>query len=264
MYIHTHTHTLVYACMSARSPSPSGSEARERMGPAVALNLVWRLIYDCEVGEGHSFYILPLLNPDGYEYSRTSGDEMWVKNRANITGSSCWGVNLDQNFDFEWGTAGSATEPCSEVFNGGSPMSELESQALDRALGRCLAINMVMSLSSSRGVGGEAILYPWSFTADEAPNNLTRILNYAETFRNASFHVHGTNHSLAAASAAPAPHSGTFTDWAMSVHKAAMAFVVRLRGDGSYSNNPDDILATAEEFWAGIYALCTQVAADFP
>lgn len=228
------------------------------------MNLIWRLIYDCEVGEGHSFYIIPLLNPDGYEYSRTSGNEMWLKNRLNTSGSDCWGVNLDRNFDFQWGVSGSAVEPCSEVYNGGSPMSELESQALDRALGQCLEINMVMSLSSSKSVGGEAILFPWSYTADEEPHNLTSIRNYAEVFRNASFHAHGTNYSVAAASSAPAPHSGTLTDWAMAVHEAAMAFVVRLRGDGSYSHDPDDILATSEEFWAGLYAMCTEIAADSP
>jgi len=240
----------------------AGSSAREWLGVAVSMNVIWRLIYDCFVGPGHSFYIIPLLNPDGYEYSRTSGNSMWMKNRASTTDSNCPGVSLDRNFDHQWGNAGSSNEPCSDVYAGGSAMSELESQALDRGLSQCLQSNMMMSLSSSKSPGGESILLPYSWTADAVPENYTDIQNYAEIFRNASYQVYGTNYTAIPAHTAPSPHSGTFTDWAMEVHEVPMSFVVRLRGDGTYSHDPTIIYDTAKEFWEGFHELSQIIAED--
>lgn len=43
-------------------------------------------------------YILPVMNPDGYEYSHTK-DRMWRKNRA-WHGGQCVGVDLNRNFRY--------------------------------------------------------------------------------------------------------------------------------------------------------------------
>lgn len=45
------------------------------------------------------FFIVPVLNPDGYIYSRTQR-RFWRKNRSEQNGTI--GVNLLHNFDFEW------------------------------------------------------------------------------------------------------------------------------------------------------------------
>ncbi|KAE8744356.1 hypothetical protein FOCC_FOCC009009, partial [Frankliniella occidentalis] len=44
--------------------------------------------------------VVPVLNPDGYEYSRTK-DRLWRKNR-NTTNKKCPGVDLNRNFDYHW------------------------------------------------------------------------------------------------------------------------------------------------------------------
>lgn len=44
-----------------------------------------------------SRYILPVLNPDGYEYTHTH-DRMWRKNRAQY--GECIGVDLNRNFRY--------------------------------------------------------------------------------------------------------------------------------------------------------------------
>ena len=68
-----------------------------------------------------NFYIVPVLNPDGYKYTWSSPDprkRMWRKNR-NLQGgrrsNDCFGIDLNRNFDFHWGETGSSTNPCSEV-----------------------------------------------------------------------------------------------------------------------------------------------------
>lgn len=43
-------------------------------------------------------HIVPVLNPDGYEYTHTQ-DRMWRKNRASY-GGECVGVDLNRNFRY--------------------------------------------------------------------------------------------------------------------------------------------------------------------
>lgn len=59
-------------------------------------------------------------------------DRMWRKNRKRNTGSTCYGVDLNRNFGYQWNTGGSDSNPCSDIFHGGSAMSENEAQALQR------------------------------------------------------------------------------------------------------------------------------------
>jgi murein tripeptide amidase MpaA len=64
---------------------------------------------------GHyEVHIMPMVNPDGYEYSHTT-DRMWRKNR-NPNGGACVGVDLNRNYDYGWLTAGSSRNPCSDVY----------------------------------------------------------------------------------------------------------------------------------------------------
>ena len=58
--------------------------------------------------------IIPLANPDGYEYTRTH-DRMWRKNTVNIPGTSCIGVDINRNFPEGYGV-GASKNPCSEVY----------------------------------------------------------------------------------------------------------------------------------------------------
>ena len=53
------------------------------------------LVDSCEI------WIVPVMNPDGYEYSRTT-DQMWQKNRRD-NGDGTFGVNLASNWDYMWG-----------------------------------------------------------------------------------------------------------------------------------------------------------------
>lgn len=64
------------------------------------------------------FYMVPVVNPDGYIYSMSSGSprvRLWRKNRNPDGRRSCFGVDLNRNFDFHWGETGSSTNACSEV-----------------------------------------------------------------------------------------------------------------------------------------------------
>ena len=45
--------------------------------------------------------VIPVANPDGYEYSFTT-DRLWSKNRSPTSNPICAGVNLEENFNYNW------------------------------------------------------------------------------------------------------------------------------------------------------------------
>ncbi|GCB63606.1 hypothetical protein scyTo_0009686 [Scyliorhinus torazame] len=47
------------------------------------------------------FYILPVLNIDGYVYSWLK-DRLWRKSRSPCANSTCFGTDLNRNYDAKW------------------------------------------------------------------------------------------------------------------------------------------------------------------
>lgn len=135
-------------------------------------------------------WIVPCVNPDGYEYSR-SRDNMWRKNRRPLEvdqmgkPTKAIGVDLNRNYwDFkpehahiyrpdgdEPGVTGddfSATSdnPGSEVYRGPSGGSEVETKAM---------IDLTINRPNVKGCidyhsYGNDIFYPWDHTHDPGPN----------------------------------------------------------------------------------------------
>uniref|UniRef100_A0A1I7URE7 Peptidase_M14 domain-containing protein n=1 Tax=Caenorhabditis tropicalis TaxID=1561998 RepID=A0A1I7URE7_9PELO len=130
-----------------------GIHAREWVSPSTVLYFIHQLVtqYDKDAQirqfvDQLEWYIVPLLNPDGYEYSRSSNDpeiRLWRKNRSppkciqQATGlfqppttTCCQGVDLNRNFDWFFGQVGSSTDPCSEIYQGAYAFSEPETAAV--------------------------------------------------------------------------------------------------------------------------------------
>ncbi len=95
-----------------------------------------RLLDDTEV------WIIPVANPDGYEYTFTEGQRLWRKNLRDNDGdgqiTDADGVDLNRNFDYRWGydNEGSSPDPTSLTYRGPFGNSEPETQALDRLVAR--------------------------------------------------------------------------------------------------------------------------------
>ena len=65
----------------------------------------------------YNVHIIPILNPDGFEYSREK-DRSWRKNRSKNLRvlPFCKGVDVNRNFDVKFGTVGvDPRNPCSLV-----------------------------------------------------------------------------------------------------------------------------------------------------
>ena len=75
------------------------------------------------------WYIAPLLNPDGYEFSHTN-DRLWRKNRrAPAAGKDCYGVDINRNWGVVGYGVGASSSTCSETYKGPSKNSEPETTA---------------------------------------------------------------------------------------------------------------------------------------
>ncbi len=75
----------------------------------------------------NTLYIVPCLNPDGFEYSRTHFS-FWRKNRRN-NGDGTYGVDLNRNFNIGYQKS---TDTSSNVYSGPKPFSEPETTAMKK------------------------------------------------------------------------------------------------------------------------------------
>jgi hypothetical protein len=117
--------------------------AREWMAHQVALASLRALLEDPANGDLLSeleLWVVPLANPDGYEYSR-GFELMWRKNR----GCGSRGVDLNRNFEFDFRRSGdqpdsirddwgASDNPSSQLFRGEHAGSEVETRCLQQLL----------------------------------------------------------------------------------------------------------------------------------
>ena len=188
-------------------------------------------------------YVVPVVNPDGYEYSWTH-DRYWRKNRREDHG-----VDLNRNFPVAFGRKGSSDQPASPIYRGPHPFSEPESQAL-----RDLLRRVPVALHIDYHSFSQLVLHPWSHTAEPAGDR-NRLSALADAMASAIYATHGKRYEVIDG-ARLYPASGTLMDWVYGEREAA-SFVVELRparGDG-FILPPEEIVPTCEESLAATLAL---------
>ena len=104
-------------------------------------------------------WIVPLVNPDGLEYT-IHAYRYWRKNRRD-NGGGQFGVDLNRNYEYKWGldAVGSSADPSSAVFRGAAPFSEPETRAV-----RDLFLKKDFRALVTYHSYSQVILYPWSYT----------------------------------------------------------------------------------------------------
>ncbi|KAI5712610.1 hypothetical protein M8J75_009829 [Diaphorina citri] len=148
-----------------------GIHAREWITPATVSFILSELVENREAQEDYikkiDFYVLPITNPDGYEYTHTT-ERLWRKNRRKSPkGDSCSGIDLNRNWGFHWGGVGSSKEQCQQIYAGTGPFSEPETQAVSRFI---LANNANMKAFVTFHSYGQYILYPWGYNKKVPPD----------------------------------------------------------------------------------------------
>jgi len=155
------------------------THAREWSTSEIALELVDNLTDEYQndsrlswLVDNREIWIVPVVNPDGLDYSLTT-DEWWRKNRRlNYDGSH--GVDLNRNYngsmngdpDGEWGGAGSSHDPSSEIYCGMYAFSEPETQAI-RDLTKAHDFEIAIDFHSY----SNWVMWPWGYTYEFPPDN---------------------------------------------------------------------------------------------
>ncbi|XP_031351918.1 carboxypeptidase B-like isoform X2 [Photinus pyralis] len=142
----------------------AGIHAREWLAHSTILYIIDKLLATKTMLNYMDFYIIPCVNPDGYEYTHTSC-RLWRKNlnHNNSKDVKKWGVDLNRNFPVAFGHEGSSRHRDSARYHGASALSEPETQSLANALGKySCRVRLYISLHCF----GHLIMYPWSHTTD--------------------------------------------------------------------------------------------------
>lgn len=142
----------------------AGCHAREWITISCALHCVQRLVeynnLHIDLLNRFEFYILPVVNPDGYEYTHTV-NRFWRKTRRPIRQGDCekfnFGADLNRNYDFHWQDA--SANPRKYTFRGDKPFSEPETRAL-RSFLSDLNCKFYLTLHSH----AQALCYPWGYS----------------------------------------------------------------------------------------------------
>jgi hypothetical protein len=171
-------------------------------------------------------WIVPVVNPDGYEYSHTT-DRFWRKNRR-VNGNASVGVDLNRNHAYRWGAdnLGSSPSPGSEVYRGTAPHSEPETRAIADFHA---AHPPVLGLSYHTFTG--LILYPWGYSYGRVPDDwsIFRALAGTDVHPAVIDRLPGSNrdHYHPAPSWNLYTTNGDYVDWAYGTH-GVLAFTPEL------------------------------------
>ena len=138
--------------------------AREHLSTEVPLLLLKHLLENfgkdqriTKLINGRDIYFVPMLNPDGAMHDiKGRKYKMWRKNRTKNSRGS-FGVDLNRNYSFGWGTGGSSNRETSDVFMGPKPFSEPETIAVKKFVESHANIRIILSFHTF----SELILYPW-------------------------------------------------------------------------------------------------------
>ncbi|XP_014230662.1 carboxypeptidase A2-like [Trichogramma pretiosum] len=268
-------------------PKPSiwidaGMHAREWISTAVATYILNQLV------EKHDNYtrlldvtdwiIMPVANPDGYEYTHTH-DRLWRKTRSTHDASSdgyenarqapglfhmlshytkwlfgsCEGVDANRNFNIHWGeekVGGASSDPCHDTYAGPRAFSEPETRAISEFLMENRKnIRTYLTLHSY----SQMLLVPWGFTRTR-PADFNELMNIANKAKQAIHKVHKTEYRVGPAAELLYPTTGSSDDWAKAVAGIKHAYTMELRDRGAYGFllPASQIMPTARETWAGV------------
>ncbi|XP_055842588.1 uncharacterized protein LOC129909538 [Episyrphus balteatus] len=181
----------------------AGVHGREWIAPASAtwmINELLKVMKSNKTNPGTEYiknttwYIMPVANPDGYEYS-LEYNRLWKKSRSRhiskpsgIIDSAmtwlqkkksekvCFGVDLNHNWHFNWGRKGSSKTPCNEFFAGPTSFSEPETRAISKFL---LENRKQIKLFISLQAYGQMISYPNKLNASFQLDKLDDLLDVA-------------------------------------------------------------------------------------
>ncbi|CAE54930.2 ShKT domain-containing protein [Caenorhabditis elegans] len=250
-----------------------GIHAREWAAVHTALWFIDRLIADYNddslvraAVDRLNFYILPVANPDGYEYSRSDVSPMirlWRKNRAGVVCKKdrwfrdrcCGGVDLNRNYDWHFGETGSSTDKCSEIYQGSSAFSESETRSMRDFL-TSSELNGKIDAFITLHTYSQMWIHPYSHARKSVPADVAELQRVGRAAVAALENTYGTKYKFGTGSDILYPSAGGSDDWAKGTLRIKYVYLLELRpGEDVWDGfilDQHQLIPTAKETWNGI------------
>uniref|UniRef100_A0A8B9QR68 Carboxypeptidase B2 n=1 Tax=Anas platyrhynchos TaxID=8839 RepID=A0A8B9QR68_ANAPL len=144
-----------------------GIHAREWISPAFCL---WFIGHTMTTLLHHfDFYVMPVINVDGYEYTWSHpSNRLWRKSRSQHGNNRCIGTDMNRNFDAQWCGKGASPNDCYEIYCGPYPESEPEVKAVARFIRDHKDIIKAYITMHSYS---QLVLFPYSYTMKKSKDH---------------------------------------------------------------------------------------------
>ena len=172
------------------------------------------------------FFVIPVVNPDGYHHSWTSA-RLWRKNRRD-NGNGTFGVDLNRNWSYQWGGAGASTDPASETYRGPSAFSEPESAAMRDFYSAHPNIVANIDFHSY----SQLVLSPWGYTTGPC-NDAALFQAIGDAMQGAIAAETGFAYTVGPIGSTLYLASGGSVDWSYGA-RGALSWTVEVRDTGTY------------------------------
>ncbi|KAI1293077.1 hypothetical protein F5Y03DRAFT_13437 [Xylaria venustula] len=238
--------------------------AREWITSVVVEYILYQIVTGYEsdalvqkVLDNYDFYVLPVVNPDGFVYTQTT-DRLWRKNRQTRSNTTAIGTDINRNWSVGWGGDGSSSDPSSETFSGFAPHDTPETAAL---------ANYTSTLRDNHGIKlyidwhsyAQVILLSYGYTCTSFPANIDEQEALAKGIAAAIAKPYNTTFDYGPGCLVLYQSSGNGRDYLTDVGKAQFGWGIELR-DTKYGFvlPAEQILPSGIEVWEGLKYAWTQ------
>lgn len=242
-----------------------GIHAREWIAPAFCQWFVKEIVQSYktdkkleQILQNVDILVTPVVNVDGYMFTWTNDStRLWRKSRSTPPpGSSCYGVDLNRNFDANWGTVGVSFDSCSNTYCGKSAGSEPEAKAVMEFVGGM--VDKVLCFLTIHSAG-QLLLLPYGHPQITAPN-YDELVSVGKAAAAEMKKIHGMDYKVGTSPQILYPNSGSSRDWARLIG-IPFSYTFELRDTGEFSHllPEDQIQPACEEAYAGARSIINYV-----
>ncbi|VDM38556.1 unnamed protein product [Toxocara canis] len=209
-----------------------------------------------------NFYIIPVANPDGYEYSRSDispQTRFWRKNRGQQICKKdrwrrercCGGVDLNRNFDFHWGGK--------NWFELGFMFGNLSRQWTIQAIrDKMMSPELYGKVDAfiTLHTYSQMWIHPFNHQRNSVPSDVNDLEEVGKRGVKALESVYGTKYRFGTGADILYPSAGGSDDWAKAKANVKYVYLLELRPDeeewDGFLLDKRQLIPTGRETWAGI------------
>nr|CAD7411417.1 unnamed protein product [Timema poppensis] len=250
----------------------AGIHAREWIAPATAVYIINQLVENSENSDLISnvdWHIVPVTNPDGYEFSHTTVSSNHYYRLVDIIFTFLY-LHKPWLRVLPHHVTGASSNPCSETYGGTHAFSESETVAYHNyILGNKDRIKLYLATHSYGNVSClmqplQYFLYPWGYTS-ALPSDWRNLDNLAHRANNAQVAAGAPSYAIGSSTNVLYAAAGGSDDWVKAVGGVDYAYTLELPGGGNsgFDLPASQIARTVSTFFPAIRVMGEYIRDNF-